>query len=245
MSLLVAVGGVALAIGLSLLIGAILPFEIDSLTNSQVASRVSPTLVDLMIALAAGGAGAFALSRPDVSDSLPGVAVAIALVPPLAVVGLMLEAGEIENAMGALLLFVTNLVAILAVGALVFVVTGVVPVQRILQTHQRVLYSGALVGTLLMILVVVLGVSSERIRSDAFDVDDAERAVQEWVGDEAFTVFAVDVSGNDAEIVVVGPEAPANPEELAASLETKLGRNLDVTVRWVPEEQYVISGRAD
>ena len=52
-----------------------------------------PTLIDLLAALATGAVGAVALAREDISDALPGVAIAISLVPPLAVVGLTLEAG--------------------------------------------------------------------------------------------------------------------------------------------------------
>jgi len=50
-------------------------------TNSQITARVSPRLLDLIIALAAGTAGAFATSRDDIADSLSGVAISIALVP--------------------------------------------------------------------------------------------------------------------------------------------------------------------
>jgi uncharacterized hydrophobic protein (TIGR00271 family) len=55
-------------------------------TNSQISGRISPRLIDLFTALAAGTAGAFAMSRDDVADSLPGVAIAVSLVPPLCVV---------------------------------------------------------------------------------------------------------------------------------------------------------------
>jgi uncharacterized membrane protein len=58
--------------------------------ESQVAGRVDPTLGDLIAALATGAVGSFALVRDDVSDTLPGVAIAFSLVPPLAVVGLTL-----------------------------------------------------------------------------------------------------------------------------------------------------------
>ncbi|MEZ5127876.1 MAG: DUF389 domain-containing protein [Micropruina glycogenica] len=73
-------------------------------TNSQIAARVGPRLIDLMAALATGVVGAFAMVRADISDTLPGVAIAISLVPSLAVVGLTLESGAPEQALGALLL---------------------------------------------------------------------------------------------------------------------------------------------
>lgn len=85
--------------------------------------RVSPRLIDLLAALATGAVGAFAMVRADVSDTLPGVAIAISLVPPLAVVGLSLESGAPEQALGALLLLGTNAGAI-ATGTVVFLLHG-------------------------------------------------------------------------------------------------------------------------
>ena len=133
------------------------------MTNSQVASRITPTIVDLLIAVAAGGAGAFALSRPDVSDSLPGVAIAIALVPPLAVVGLMISQADWISAIGALLLFTTNLVAILLVGGFVFVMTGVVPLFQISSNTDRIKKTLGMVAILALLIVAVLGVSTDQI----------------------------------------------------------------------------------
>ena len=93
-SLLVVFIGVALAIGLALVIGMVYRSGIISITtNSQIVSRTSPRLVDLWAALGAGAVGAFATCRKDIADSLPGAAIAIALVPPLAIVGLTLLQG--------------------------------------------------------------------------------------------------------------------------------------------------------
>jgi uncharacterized membrane protein len=69
----------------------------------QIMNRTAPHLLDLMAALATGVAGAFALSRRDVSDTLPGVAIAVSLVPPLANVGILLAFGEATLATGSLL----------------------------------------------------------------------------------------------------------------------------------------------
>jgi uncharacterized hydrophobic protein (TIGR00271 family) len=85
-SFFIVVVGVAGVIGVAWLITlinftAVISFE----TNSQITGRVSPSLIDLFAALAAGAAGAFAMSRDDVADSLPGAAISIALVPPLCV----------------------------------------------------------------------------------------------------------------------------------------------------------------
>jgi uncharacterized hydrophobic protein (TIGR00271 family) len=62
--------------------------------GTEMLSRAFPTLLDLGVAMAAGAAGAFALSRESIRNSIAGVAVAVALVPPLAVVGIGLGLGR-------------------------------------------------------------------------------------------------------------------------------------------------------
>lgn len=88
--------------------------------GSEVTARVRPTLMDLGVALAAGGAGAFAKSRKSIADALPGVAIAVALVPPLSVIGIGLARASSEVSIGATLLFLTNLIGIIFSGAIVF-----------------------------------------------------------------------------------------------------------------------------
>src|SRR5207342_3570881 len=108
--------GAVIVIAIGFLVGVAVAVPVVAGTNAQVAARVAPRIIDLVAALATGAVGAFALTRSDVSDTLPGVAIAISLVPPLAVVGLTLESGAPEQASGALLLFLTNVSAILASG---------------------------------------------------------------------------------------------------------------------------------
>src|SRR5687768_7151531 len=111
-------GAVVVAIGV--VFSLAVPQDVSLLSNSQIASRTSPGLVDLVAAVATGFAGAIALSRRDVAAVLPGVAIAISLVPPLAVVGVCLGQGAPDLAAGALLLFVSNVLAMVAAGVLTF-----------------------------------------------------------------------------------------------------------------------------
>jgi uncharacterized hydrophobic protein (TIGR00271 family) len=121
--LLLACGGLA-AIAVGWLVGLLVVNDVVAGTNSQVAGRVHPRLVDLLSALATGAVGSVALVRRDISDTLPGVAIAISLVPPLGVVGFTLEAGKPDQALGAFLLFLTNVAAILGSGTLVMALYG-------------------------------------------------------------------------------------------------------------------------
>jgi uncharacterized hydrophobic protein (TIGR00271 family) len=113
------VAGAAAAVAIGWVLGAIVVGPVTAQTNAQVAARVDPRLIDLLAALATGAVGSIALVRKDISDTLPGVAIAISLVPPLAVVGFTLHAHQWGQAGGALLLFVTNVAAILGVGTVV------------------------------------------------------------------------------------------------------------------------------
>src|ERR671913_944726 len=124
-SLLHVAGGAGVAIAIGWLVGVLVVNEVVAETNSQVAQRVHPKLIDLLAALATGVVGSVALVRRDISDTLPGVAIAISLVPPLSVVGFTLEAGKPEQALGALLLFLTNVAAILGSGTVVMALYGI------------------------------------------------------------------------------------------------------------------------
>ncbi|HKC51011.1 MAG TPA: DUF389 domain-containing protein, partial [Myxococcota bacterium] len=85
-----------------------------------------PTLIELMVAALAGIAGALAMIDERVSPALPGVAIATALNPPIAAIGLCLALGAYEGAMRAFVLFSANVLAILTVAGVMFTVAGFV-----------------------------------------------------------------------------------------------------------------------
>ena len=234
---LVALLGIALAIGLSIVFGWSTGNEISSVTNSQVASRITPTIVDLAIAMAAGGAGAFALSRPDVSDSLPGVAVAIALVPPLAVVGLMVSQADWAAAIGALLLFTTNLVAILLVGGFVFVMTGVVPLFQISSNSDRIKKTMGMVAILGVLVVAVLGVSTDRFRSQTEGLAAATAAVDHYIEETELARGSVNVTESEVTVTLTGPEPPDDLDVLTDSITSAVGE-VDVIVHWFQRSTF-------
>jgi uncharacterized hydrophobic protein (TIGR00271 family) len=114
--------GALLSILLGVIIGLIplrMPF------GTEIFARTKPTLYDLIIALASGVAGAYAIVNEKVSPALPGVAIAIALVPPLATCGLCLSITRWDLAFGAFLLFLANFLAIEIAAAIVFNLFGI------------------------------------------------------------------------------------------------------------------------
>lgn len=113
--------GVMLAVGLAVLIGLI---PLREGFGSEIVARIQPTIYDLIIALASGLAGAYALMNERISPALPGVAISTALVPPLATCGLCLAVARWDWALGAFLLFFANFLAIEIAASLVFALFG-------------------------------------------------------------------------------------------------------------------------
>ncbi|MHC4842782.1 MAG: TIGR00341 family protein [Planctomycetota bacterium] len=113
--------GVVLAVFLCLVVGS-MPLAINP--TEEILARTEPNLLDLMVAVFAGMAGAYAMVDERISPSLPGVAIATAIVPPLANTGLCLAIGEYMGGVGSFLLFLANFLSILLVSAVVFALTG-------------------------------------------------------------------------------------------------------------------------
>lgn len=96
----------------------------------EMLARTHPTLLDLGVAIFAGAVGAYCQADEKLSDTLAGVAIAVALVPPLSVVGIGLAFGSFRVCIGAALLYATNLIGITIAGSLVFVLMGFTPLHQ-------------------------------------------------------------------------------------------------------------------
>lgn len=121
--------------------------------TTEILSRTSPNILDMMVALASGAAAAYAVSRKEVASALPGVAIAAALVPPLAVAGYGLGSIQFEYAAGALLLFITNLAAIVLAGAITFLALGFRPPIRAERGEQT--KSGLRMAGVAMVIISI------------------------------------------------------------------------------------------
>jgi uncharacterized hydrophobic protein (TIGR00271 family) len=118
------VTGVALAILFGTLLSLLVPLHT---INSEIGARLSPTLLDLGVAIISGIAAAYASARSEVAKSLAGVAIAVALVPPLAVTGIGIGWLDWQVFSGAFLLFMTNLMGIVLAAAATFLIMGFSP----------------------------------------------------------------------------------------------------------------------
>jgi uncharacterized hydrophobic protein (TIGR00271 family) len=199
-TLLISFAGIAMAVA----VGFVLTLPIAQVTYpeaiQQIMVRTSPHLLDLMAALATGFAGAFALSRRDVSDTLPGVAIAVSLVPPLANVGILLALGEPRLAFGSLLLFVTNYVAILLTGSLVFVVMGFRQAATSPFDPRARRRAVAIAFVALMLIVIPLSVSSYHLIVTKKISTQAYTLGQEWLKGSGYRLMTVDAETADGTV---------------------------------------------
>ncbi|MEJ2746733.1 MAG: DUF389 domain-containing protein [Anaerolineae bacterium] len=151
LSLGAVVRGVLLAIFVGMLAGLL---HLNEPLTTELLARTQPTLIDLAIAIFSGMAGAYALSHSDAAGALPGVAIAAALVPPLATVGITLTNGFYSQSLGALLLFTTNFVAISAATAVTFLILGFRPTPA--QKARREVQMRSVQVALLLVVIVAL-----------------------------------------------------------------------------------------
>ncbi|HUU15235.1 MAG TPA: TIGR00341 family protein [Terriglobia bacterium] len=123
----------------------------------EILARIHPNILDLFIAFLSGLAGTLALRSGSSSLMIiPGVAIAVAVIPPLAVVGYGLSSGQGSTAAGAFLLFVTNLVAIIISAALVFWLMGYRPGGQAEEGQRKLKYRMAASCLVLGILSIPL-----------------------------------------------------------------------------------------
>ncbi len=236
-SAMLVAGACVLAVSFAWVIGKIAPDSVG--ISGQILNRTNPTLLDLGIAIAAGGAGAYTLVRKE-SSAIPGVAIAVALVPPLTVVGLTLEEGQTSLALGALLLFGTNLVAIIFAASTVFLITGFTPRLVVSRASRRIRWGISITIIAVILISVPLGIHSRAIIHDARSEHFASQAVEEWAIDSQLHLIDINIDDQQVVVDVAGPESPPSVDILADDLVTWFGPGLEVTVRWIQRFEEVV-----
>ncbi len=190
--------GVVTVIAASFVLSFVVPDVTISFTsNGEITSRINPGLYALLTALGSGVAGAFITSRAELADSIGGVAIAISLVPPLCVVGIAVQQGRNDAALGALLLFATNFLAILLAGGVTFWVVGL---RKLAMTDkQRKIQRAGFALFIAGILIVTIPLSLTTYQSimAATENQKASSAVTTWLADSNYQIVGVRVNGRD------------------------------------------------
>jgi uncharacterized hydrophobic protein (TIGR00271 family) len=216
--------GVVLCVLLAMGVGALVAFPSF---GSEVMNRTSPNLLDLGVALVAGAVAMYAKLRKEAISALAGLAIAVALVPPMCVVGLLLASSQWQQAYGALLLFTTNLLGIM-VGAMAAL--GILEgAYRHRLLHSRL---GLTSLALTALLVVPLGGSFFRLLERSRKEVAAQRLetlIEQQLRSDTFTLGrdpAIDLIGTSidwrqnppvirARVRVTDPELPT-PKQVTA-----------------------------
>ncbi len=167
--------------------------------------------------------------------------------PPLTVVGIAYSQGDVGSGNGALLLFTTNMLAILIMGGITFVLTGVTPLARLTDQQDRLRTWTGTVAVAAIAVVGALAINGAEVARNAFEQSRIETVVAEWVEpSERFSVANVSVDGDTVTVVVIGPDrGRPTTQPLADELSGELDRSITVVVRHVVEERDTATGTAD
>lgn len=149
-SLFILFVGVLTALIFSSFMGAIFPFEI----SPEIESRTRVHLFDAIVSLVSGSVGVLSYTTATLT-SLAGVMVAVALLPPLVVSGLLLGAGELSLALGAFFLFVINLIGINLAGVITFLCQRIHPRTFTEKEKARRITSFAVISLIVLLLIVL------------------------------------------------------------------------------------------
>jgi len=219
--------GMLLAVAVGALVGLAVP---GADPTPEILGRAHPSLLDLGVALVSGAAGAYAICRQDVSAALPGVAIAAALVPPLAAVGIGLALRDEQISGGALLLFITNLIAISVAAGLVFIALGFRPELKV-KSRARV-FAGGAVSAIILLLAVTLPLGLLTI--DSLRQADLERRIRRALEEEITTLGRVELVGwkiNQAPPLEPAPTLASDPADMVGAEGTGMGRGDEEVLR--------------
>jgi uncharacterized hydrophobic protein (TIGR00271 family) len=208
--------------------------------GKEILSRTRPNLFDLAVAFASGIAGAYTFSSKHLSASLPGVAIAAALIPPLGVVGIGFGFGYHQMMWGALLLFGANLIAIAFGGAVTFIALGFYPKVKGEEGEWRL---KSLIGTAILLGLVTIPMAYftlSNITTTSRQKNVGGVIEQYLPAREGYHVGAVEWVYRDGRYqvtaLVYGKDEPGSDrlDFIRGALEEKLGKKTTLHIRYVP-----------
>jgi len=237
-SVLIVAAGTVATVGFAYVLSVVINESVQVVGNSQITARVSPRLIDLIIALASGAAGAFATGREDVSDALPGVAIAVSLVPPLAVVGICLSERAFGDALGAFVLFLTNFLAIVIAGLVFFAIMGFGGAALHLEGKKAKRWAVTVVIVATLLVMVPLGFTSYRVTTEQILQQRTLVEVEEWLEGTEYKVYSVEADGDSVDVVVAGEGDLPPFDDLLSALRENAG-DITINLKVVPEHNLV------
>jgi uncharacterized hydrophobic protein (TIGR00271 family) len=227
--LLTIIAGSLAVVLVAYIMGLFLP---NATPNAQILARTSPDLRDLGVALLAGAAGAYAQTRQSLASSLVGVAIAVALVPPLATIGLMLEAGHWALATGAITLFAANFVGITLAVVATLLITRFAPLPRLRPASRGLAVGLAVTVLAIALLMIPLGNTYLNVIRASQTVTAVHQQVANTLGPTSSVVVNhIDVNGSEVVIDLSDVHGAPSAAQFAADLVDELGENVKVELR--------------
>jgi len=213
--------GVLAVIFSAVILAWLLPLE--QLT-SEMNGRLSPTILDMFVAIISGVAAAYAKSNEKIVGSLAGVAIAVALVPPLAVSGIGLGWAEWSMFGSALLLFITNLVGIILSASLTFLMLGYSPISVAKKGISYAL-------TLVAIVSVPLYISFTQMKHD-IDIKQKLLAFETTIDSKIIYLKNVNIQAKEIRCEVISSDILSSEEKttLKRSIVKELGEEVRIIV---------------
>ena len=209
---------------------------------AEVLARTFPGLLDLGIAITAGAAAGYILPRRSTMGALPGVGIAVALVPPLVVVGITIAAGARDLAANAFLLYITNLAAIIFTASVMLILAGFHPdVEGAGSLRRRLVITMAAV----VAVAIPLTLHTQAAVADASLRRSVSRSVQEWDGTVRIIDMTSDVYDNRAnvELLVSGPNEPQPVWRLAERIQDRFDGPVDLRLQYQRDDLFEVSVR--
>ena len=181
-----------------------------SYASSELIARTSPTIWDVLIAIAGGIAGVIGSRKKEANNIVPGVAIATALMPPICTAGYGLANGNVRFLFGALYLFLINCVFIMLIN---IVGTRIMMRQSPLSSFNE-LNIKMKIGLISLIVLLVLPASYSAV---TLTMDQARKeGIKQFVGKEFANHTIINQvyksSSNELVLTVVGD--PISEEEL-------------------------------
>lgn len=238
---------VAIGALIGITVGALLTW-ISPIRNAtpEILSRTEPTLLDLAVALLSGIAGGYAIVREKGGAAI-GVAIATALMPPLAVVGYGLGVWRLDYAGGAFLLFLTNLAAIAFAIGLIARLSGAAKPFADVEVNRN----AALVGVLAFLaLAAPLALTLTRVTHEATARAQTRQAIAEVLGVKPLNIAQLDVKWPlrgrlVVDAVVVAPRfRPDAQAEITRQLRAALGVQPEVSLQQIVAADVQSQARA-
>lgn len=231
--------------------------------SAEILARTHPLPYDILVALAAGLAGAYSLVNPRINAALAGIAIAVSLAPPLAATGICLALARYDLALGAFLLFFANFLAIQLASVLIFIANGFIDyshyeenelliTNRISKIDLIIIFSKRFLPSIVLLIAVtwhlsqtLIGLVNEKQFQRRLETI-VKNEIQKRTGARLTEVNYKKEQGGktNAIAVVMTPQEflPADVDNIQQHIQRNLGGNISLIIRSVISKDADVTG---